>query len=315
MRLLLHRGNSFDPNFYYHAGLDMDHSFLLVEGGKRTLFVPKLNEALALAEFRGKVVVYDDAVKTLSKYLAGKTVHFDANSLSARNYMRLAKVCGLRDHSLGMAHARAVKRPAEVAAIRKAAAHAREIIESLDFGEAKTELGLRKQLLVATAGLGLEPAFEPIVSTDANTAYPHREPTNKKLGSLVMVDYGVKYGHYHSDITRCFILDGDRRKKAEYAKLREICHSIVDAMPELEKGRDVAALAAKLMKRANFPKMIHSVGHGVGLEIHEFPRLGLKSDDRIAGTAVAIEPAFYLGRYGMRYEETVWFNGKKARIL
>ncbi len=314
MRLLLHRGNSFDPNFYYHSGLDIDHSFLLVDG-KKTLFVSKMNEAAARAQFGGKVVIFEDAVKTLSGYVKGKRVLFDANSLKARSYVQLARKCRLKDHSLELMRMRSVKKPEEVSAIGKAARCTKEIFHSLDFGEAKTELGVRKQLLVATAELGLEPAFDPIVSSGGNSAFPHHEPSGRKLGPLVLVDYGVMYNHYRSDLTRCFILDGDRKMKEQYEELQGVCHSIVDALPDLRRGKNVAAFAAKLMKRAQFPKMIHSIGHGVGLEIHEFPRLNAKSDDLIAGATMAIEPAFYLKRYGMRYEETIYFNGKKARIL
>ena len=61
--------------------------------------------------------------------------------------------------------------------------------------------------------------------------------------------------------------------------------------------------------------MIHSIGHGIGLSVHEFPRLSKKYKDKIAGTTFTIEPAFYLRRYGMRFEDMVYFDGKKARIL
>ncbi|MDD5339992.1 MAG: M24 family metallopeptidase [Candidatus ainarchaeum sp.] len=314
MRLLLHRGNSFDPNFYYHSGLDIDHSFLLVDG-KRTLFVPKMNEALARASFRGKVVAFENAMDTLSGYIRGRRLLFDANSLKARAYVQLARKCRLKDHSLELLRMRSVKKPEEVSAIARAARHTKEIFHSLDFRKAKTELGVRKQLLVATAELGLEPAFDPIVSSCGNSAFPHHEPSGRKLGPLVLVDYGVMYRHYRSDLTRCFILDGDRKMKSQYETLQGVCHGIIDELPNLRRGKNVAAFAAKAMERAGFPKMIHSIGHGVGLEIHEFPRLSLKSDDPIAGATMAIEPAFYLKRYGMRYEETIYFDGKKSRIF
>jgi Xaa-Pro aminopeptidase len=60
--------------------------------------------------------------------------------------------------------------------------------------------------------------------------------------------------------------------------------------------------------------MIHSIGHGVGLEVHELPRLSPKSRESISGSVLAIEPAFYKS-YGMRFEETIHFDGKKVRIL
>lgn len=304
----MYRGDRFDPNFYHRAGVDIDHAFLL---GKR-LFVPKMNEAMAKAGFKGTVIAYENAVDALRPHLKGR-VEFDALSLNAGLYKRLAGMCRLKDRSRELLLARARKKPAEVAAIRHAARCTKEILASLDLEKAKTELGLRKQLLVATAEMGLEPAFPPIVATGGNSAYPHHEPAARKLGPLVLVDYGVKYRHYRSDLTRCFVRDAAKRR--EYESLENVCHSITDAMPGLETGGDVARLAAKLMKKAGFPPMIHSIGHGIGLDVHELPSLGRKSADRIAGAAMAIEPAFYRTQYGMRFEETVYFDGKKARIL
>src|SRR5512143_787616 len=98
--LLLYRGESFDPDFFYHAGMDIDHAFLLVSGRKKTVLVPKMNEGIARARFRGKVVAYDDPLKALSKLIKGKSVLCDASSLSLRMGKRLGKICRLKDHSV-----------------------------------------------------------------------------------------------------------------------------------------------------------------------------------------------------------------------
>lgn len=313
--LLLYRGGRFDANFYYHGGVDMDHSFILIQGKSRTLLVSKLNESLAKACFRGKVIAHEEPLKALAPYIKNKPVLADFRSLNALMAKKVGRMCRLKDYSEELAAMRRVKRKDEVAKIAKAAKHTHNILDSLDFKKAKTELGLKKQILHATLELGLEPAFDPIVATDRNTSYPHSVPTNKKLGPLVMVDYGVKYEYYCSDVTRCFIRDGDSRKHAEYEKLQYICHSLIDSLHEMERGSDVAKACGRLMERANFPKMIHAPGHGVGLDIHELPKLSLKSVCPLAGSTMAIEPAFYRKSYGMRYEETVWFDGKRARIL
>jgi Xaa-Pro aminopeptidase len=255
MQLLLYQDEEFDPNFHYHAGLDIDHSFFLSSNGKRTLFVSKMNEALARSAFRGKVVVFDDAAKTLSKRLRGKIVLFDANSLNARMFSRLSRICRLKDDSVELLRLRSVKKPEEVSAIRNAVRHTKDILDSLDFGKAKTERGLRTQLLVAAAEAGLEPAFEPVISTGGNTAFPHHDASERKLGPLVMVDYGVRYRHYCADLTRCFIRDGDAKKKSQYEQLQGICHAIVDGLPDLRRGKDVAAFSARLIERAGFPRL------------------------------------------------------------
>ncbi len=314
MKLLLYRGESFDPNFYYHSGLDIDHAFFL-KSEKRYLFVPKLNEAYAKKHFKGTVIAYRDPFCEISKYTKPRrNMHCDFVSINAAMAERLSGISRIKNYSKELAEMRIKKKPEEVSAIGKAATFTREIFESLDFKKAKTELDLEKQIKVLTAQMGLEPAFPPIVATDSSTAFPHYYARNKKLGSLVLIDYGVRYKHYCSDLTRCFILDGDRKKKREYEELQNTFHSIIDKIPEQRTGAQVARMSARLMKKAGYPEMIHSIGHGVGLEVHELPRLSPKSKESIAGSVLAIEPAFYK-RYGMRFEETVHFDGKRVRIL
>jgi Xaa-Pro dipeptidase len=314
--LLLCRGESFDPNFFYRSGIDIDHCFLIVDGKKKTLLTSSLNESLAKASFNGKVEVFKDPFQSLKAHMKGRAVQTDFSSISARLAARLKKFCRLTDYSQELQRMRSVKKPDEVRNTARAVRITKEIFHSLDLKKARTEMEVKKQIMHLTIDNGVEPAFEPIVSTDLTTSYPHYRAGNKKLGSLLLIDYGVKWNHYCADLTRCFILDGDRKKKTEYEKLKGVCHSIIDSLPEMKKGKDVAKLAETEMAKQKFPKMIHSIGHGVGLEVHESPRLGMKSVDKIAGSILAIEPAFYYPKkYGMRYEETVYFDGKRARIL
>ncbi|MBN1169783.1 aminopeptidase P family protein [Candidatus Micrarchaeota archaeon] len=310
---IFYRGESFDSNFYYYSGLDIDHAFLLV-GKSKILFVPALNEAFAKANFPGRVVVYSDPFDKLSNFVKGKTVCADFSSLAAATVKKLEKYCSLKDATAEIIARRSVKRKDEIAKIRKAAQFTREIFHSLDFS-AGTELDIEKQIRMKTIELGLEPAFDPIVATDSSTSYPHYRARKKKLGSLVMVDYGVKYGHYCSDLTRCFLLQPTKKQRQEYETLQNICYSIIDELPNLKCGKDVAGFAEKQMEKAGFPHLIHSIGHGIGLDVHEYPGLGFRSKARIAGATMAIEPAFYYEKYGMRFEETVYHDGKKAKIL
>ena len=86
-------------------------------------------------------------------------------------------------------------------------------------------------------------------------------------------------------------------------------------MPKLKTGKDLAVLSKKLYKKHKLPSLVHSIGHGIGLQVHECPRLGMKSKDRLKGTVMALEPAVYYEEFGIRYEENVYFDGKRARVL
>lgn len=312
--LMLFRGDRFDANFYYKTGVDIDNCFYVENGKKKMLLTSGMNYRLARKEFRGKVMVYRDAMENLAKILRRRSVLVDSANLSARLFLRLKKICKPKDYSVELLKERARKKPIEVSNIRKAVKLTKEIIDSLDIKGAKTEQDLERQLIRMTIEKGLEPAFDPIVSSGVATSFPHYKAGRKKLGPIILVDYGVRYAHYCSDLTRCFVI-GDSEKKKRYESLQAILHELVDSLPDMEQGKEVAQKSDELIKKAGLPKMIHSIGHGVGLDIHEFPRLGLKSDDELARSVIAIEPAFYLKNYGMRYEETVWFDGKRARIL
>jgi len=327
MDLLLYRDEEFDPNFFYHSGVDIDNCFLLVKGageknrkGQKILFTSKMNEALARETFgskgKGRVLVYERDLKILEKHIRRRRLLVDMSSLSASMAARLGKVARPTPRSDTLAQLRGVTRRAEVDKIRKAAKLTHEILASLDFSAAKTEIGLKSQILMKTLEMDAEPAFEPIVSTDPNTRFPHYSPGTRKLGKMVMVDMGVMYRHYRSDLTRMFFLERSTLLETQYEKLQYICYSIIDSLHEHETGDEVTKYAERLLKKAGFPPMIHSLGHGIGLEVHEAPRLNLRfKDDISAGMTMAIEPAFYLSRYGMRHEETVYFDGKRARIL
>lgn len=306
--LLLYRGENFDPNFYYYSGFDIDNCFLFPQS--KTLFVPKLNEQLAKKHFLGKVNVYSN-FKDIEKFVYGETIEVDFSSITARLAYRLKKICKINDCSNFLSQKRGIKNSNEVSKIKKAANLTKKLIESLDFSQ-KTELDIEKQIKIKTIELGLEAAFSPIVATNKSTSFPHYKAGKRKLSSHVLIDYGLKFGHYCSDISRCHIFD--KTKTSLYEKLKGICYEIIDELPNMEIGADVSDFSSVLLKKSGFPPLIHSIGHGVGLEVHEFPSLGPKSKDKIKGTVMAIEPAFY-NKFGMRYEETVYFDGKKAKVL
>ena len=315
--LFLYRGENFDADFYYFSGVDIDHAFFVQKGEERFLLVPKMNEALARKSFSGKVIACTDFVGELKKIVRGKML-VNSHSISASLYQKLSKYFRLEDASAMIYEKRMKKKNHELACVSKAARITKEIFNSIDFSRCKTELEVKKYLLRETLERGLEQAFEPIVATDKNSSYPHYKSGDVKLGSIVLIDYGVRYKKYCSDLTRCFFLKNDnlaKEAKMNYDKLLLIFDEIMDNFPDFENGGDVAKFTKKLFVKYKLPSMIHSIGHGVGLDVHELPRLGEKSKDKLKNTILAIEPAVYFKGYGIRFEETVYFDGKRARVL
>ena len=318
--ILLYRGEQFNANFYYFSKCDIDHAFLLIEETSKTLLVPKLNEALAQEQFDGKVIVYENALETIKKRLmsSGPTIYIDGSATSMRLFEKLREFCRPKDISEELNAIRAVKNDEEIAKIEKAAKITKEIFDSIDFAKMRTENDVKKFLLIETLERGVEPAFEPIVATDRNSSFPHYRSGDVKLGDSLLIDYAVKYAHYCADLTRCFFLNNsieNKKREENYNSLIEIAKKIVTNLKNFKTGKDVALYSEKLIKEYKLPKLIHAIGHGIGLEVHESPKLGKKSKDKIAKRALAIEPAVYFKDCGLRYEDDIYFDGKIARIL
>jgi Xaa-Pro aminopeptidase len=131
----------------------------------------------------------------------------------------------------------------------------------------------------------------------------------------VLVDFGVKKGGYCCDFTRCYFRKNGMAEEKAYEKCKAVYKEIIASLPGCRTGRDVALLSEKLIEKHGLPPLIHSIGHGIGLEVHEAPRLWKKSGDSLEGAALAIEPGAYFARFGVRYEGMVaHVNGKWREI-
>lgn len=153
-------------------------------------------------------------------------------------------------------------------------------------------------------------SFQPIVASGENSALPHAKLTDRKIkkGDFVVIDFGVIYQGYCSDET-CTIAFGkltDRKKNA-YQMVKEAHDQAVEAVaagvPASEIDKKVRDVFGKKYSRY----FIHGTGHGVGLEVHEAPRLSSMSDDILQPKMIfTIEPGLYIpGRWGIRIEDTI----------
>ncbi len=316
--MLLFRGNEFDANFYYFSKIDVDNSFYLELENEKALFVPKLNERAAKFSFRGKIISYKKPLEEMAMLVKGKELSLDYSSLPAKIYDKIRKVAKTRDASERFLEMRARKKPEEIEKIRKAVSFTRKIFSEIEISRFKKEKQTADWLLARTFEKGLRPAFDPIVGSGMHSAFPHYKPAHSGIGDFALIDYGVKYGNYCSDISRVFF-SGTNKPKREvrdaYEKMQNIFYEIIDAFPDFRTGKDVALFSEKLFSKCRLPKPVHSIGHGLGLDIHEYPRLNKKYNDGLKGTAMAIEPAAYFKDFGVRFEETVYFDGRKARVL
>lgn len=217
---------------------------------------------------------------------------------------------------------RAVKEPAEVAAIGRAAAVTARVAGQIPWmlADGITEREAAARVDIRMRALGADgPAFETILLFGERTALPHGHPGGRRLraGDLILADFGARLGGWHSDCTRVWAW---RRAAAwQRAAYARVAAAYAAGRHRVRAGR-ACGDADGAARRALGPyerRFIHSLGHGVGLEIHEHPRLARGERDRLAsGMVVTVEPGVYLpGRGGVRLEDTVVVGRGPARSL
>jgi Xaa-Pro aminopeptidase len=219
---------------------------------------------------------------------------------------------------------RMVKDAGELALMQKAAALGchlfEEMLPRIDAG--MTEVALAAELEFEARRRGAEGmSFETIVASGARSALPHGRATHSRLPrkGFVTLDFGVILNGYCSDMTRTVHIGGaTREERAAYDAVLEAQEAAVGAVRPGATCGEVDEAARRVLKKAGLGKYFtHSTGHGVGLEIHEQPRIAAGQEMRLeAGMVVTIEPGVYLpGRFGIRIEDMVAVTTNGNRIL
>ncbi len=184
------------------------------------------------------------------------------------------------------------------------------------------EADLAAEIDYRSRKLGAEgPAFDTIVASAARTALPHAQPSQRILGEneLLLIDMGATLEGYASDMTRTVYLGTPTaRIKRTYGAVLEAQLAAIDAVRPGVTAGSVDKRAREVLRAAGLDKQfVHSTGHGLGLEIHEPPRLGKKDKTRLLeGMAITIEPGAYLEGYGgIRIEDTVVVTRTGCEVL
>jgi Xaa-Pro aminopeptidase len=219
---------------------------------------------------------------------------------------------------------RAVKDPDEVERIRGAAKIADEALSAVlaEGLVGRTEREVASALERAIRDRGAQRlSFDPIVAAGPHGALPHAQPRDVTIGAgeLVVIDWGAELDGYCSDCTRTVAtgaLDDDAGHA--YELVREAQIAGLNAVAGGVGGRDADSAARAVIDAAGLAEHFgHGLGHGVGLEIHEAPRLSQRSDSVLmAGNVVTVEPGVYLpGRFGVRIEDLVVVTESGCEIL
>ncbi len=219
---------------------------------------------------------------------------------------------------------RMVKTSDEVALIEKAQDIADDafalLTDSIRIGASEIDLALEFEFTMRKMG-SAGVAFPLIVVTGERSSLPHGVPSQKKIedGDFITFDFGAAYQGYVSDETRTFIVGHASKKHEEiYNVVLEAQMAALEAVKPGASGIEVDAVARKIIEDAGYgPNFGHGLGHGVGLVVHEGPRLSKKSTDiLVPGNIVTVEPGIYVpGFGGCRIEDLVLVTETGCRIL
>ncbi len=317
-------------NVRYLCGFTGSNAVLLIRGKAMTLFTDPRYTIQAKTETQAKVkIVRGDLLAALEEPLARcSMIGFENRRISYAAVANLQKrlkagaaLAGIEDT---IERKRMVKSAAEITLIRESVNINSQAFERglKHFRPDMTESDLAAELDYQQRLAGAEkPAFDTIVASAERSALPHAHPTGTKLprNGLLLIDMGSFRRGYASDMTRTVHIGRASAKvRTLYKAVLEAQLAAIDAVkPDVTTGRVDRAARAVLQKYGFEKAFVHSTGHGLGLEIHEPPRIGKRDKTRLcAGMAITIEPGVYLeGMGGIRIEDTVLVTASGCEIL
>ncbi|PKL52072.1 MAG: Xaa-Pro dipeptidase [Nitrospira bacterium HGW-Nitrospira-1] len=260
-----------------------------------------------------------------AKALGIKTLGFE--STASYHFYRSLLRKGIKIKAVGnfVEDLRKIKDADELAMIRKAIARAENAFlktkEAVRPGFTERQVALRLEENLKKEGCYSIP-FDIIVASGQNSALPHAKPTEKKIkpGDLVVVDWGGEAGGYFSDMTRSFLIQGRdiSRKKEIYDAVLQANIEAIHSVAAGQSSRMVDRAARDSIKKTGYSNFFgHGTGHGVGLDVHELPRISRLGRESVKpGMVFTIEPGVYVpGIGGVRIEDMVLVEHGGRRVL
>ena len=321
------------PNIYYLTGFRGSAGVALVGPSESILWVDPRYTLQATEQAVGVEVT--EARRGLLKEAAGwirkkrlGRVGYDDAVFTCREFASLTRVVGGGRQWVpagGMIEdLRIAKDPGESDWIRKAGKLTAEVFDEVRnrIRPGASESGLAAEIEYRMKRKGAEgAAFETIVASGERSAWPHARPSAKllKKNDLVIIDMGAILGGYAADMTRTLYLGKpSARIQRLYNKVRQAQERATQVARAGGLTGDVDAAARKVLERADLERYFtHSTGHGVGLEIHEMPRVSRGDKRRLgSGYVITVEPGVYLEDLGgIRIEDTVLVTDGKPEVL
>jgi len=319
------------PNVRYLTGFTGSNGALLLTPDRALLFTDPRYGTQAPQESDCEVkIAKGPLLKEVSKWIKRlqlRSLAFEQNRISFEDYGQLkegAKALRLKPVAGLIETLRAVKSEEEIAGIRRSVTLNSAALEQAlrRFRPSMTEIDLAAEIEYRMRRLGASaPAFETIVASGNRSALPHARPTPARIQTdeLLLIDMGATVAGYASDMTRTFAVGKlDAKRQRMYRAVLESQLAVLAAIKPGMTCASVDRVARNVLRGFGLEKLfVHSTGHGLGLEIHERPRVGRKEKTKlVAGMVITVEPGVYEeGSGGVRIEDTVVVTTHGCEVL
>ncbi len=311
----------------YLTGIEPENGCAIVDENGVTLYtdmryMEAAEKLLAGTDVTPVLYKQDELLKRLAAY-GSVGISFDQTTHS--EYLALEKA-GVKMQNIDGAYEQAmlVKNEWELQNIAKACQIAEDAFNALlpEIKEGMTETGVAALLEYKMRALGAQGlSFDTIVAFGAHAAVPHHETGSTKLqfGDEILIDFGCKVNGYCSDITRTFLFGDDGKHEAfkkAYAHVLAAHNLAQEKIVSGMTGKQADAIAREYLKENGYGELFtHSLGHGIGLNVHEKPSVSPKGEQILCDHMVfSDEPGVYqAGEYGIRIEDTVTLENGKVK--
>jgi Xaa-Pro aminopeptidase len=319
---------------YSNFSKDEREAYLLITPAQKYILTDaRYSEAVKsldnfqLLEISGQTSMKDHLEKMIKKHQI-KVIGVEGYSLTVEELHRFEKVVDqIKEINIG--DIRSIKTDSEIQKITQACRLGDKVFKLLlkKIRPGLTEKKLAQMLELYVKKEEVDLSFETIVAFGAHSSVPHHQTGNTKLereGEFILLDFGTRVENYCSDMTRTIFLG-----KAS-AKQRKIYQTVLAAQGKAAEflnrqikagkkvlGKEVDQIARDYIIAEGYPSIPHSLGHGIGLQVHESPRLGPSSDDELVkGMVFSIEPGIYIpGFGGVRIEDLYVIEEKGLKQL
>ena len=321
-----------DTNIRYLVGFPSAESWLFITPAKIFFitdfrYYREAKDALSGVSVKCSLNSKTETLFEIAKKMKVNVIGVDENVLLVSQYRNLAsnkpKIIKLKKATGLIESLRIIKEAGEIQRIKealkiqkKAVAFLHKVVKP---GVSEKEVFFKLEKYVREMGVRF--SFDPIIASGHNSSYPHARITDRKIqkNDIVLIDFGIDVKGYKSDLTRMFFLG----KISHF--IQEVVVSVVEAQRraiEIIKpgiaAFEIDKQARNYLAKKKLAKYFrHSLGHGVGLDIHEAPMLSRKDSSILEeGMIVTVEPAVYIpGKFGIRIEDMVLVTKKGCKVL